>query len=228
VQEVARHGKGPPDPPIVCCCPSTPLSWVNNTNESVTLRYWGRSATTIDGPAIAKVDHSKAVGDLQIGRVCGVLNNCLAIMLVAWVASVLPQTGQSIQTMTASEPGLKETILLVDDEQSVRTIVLKILRRARYNVLEAENGEAALRIAEEHPGKIDLVITDMYMPGLRGREVVERLAPTRPGLRALFISGYADQDARTGVPGGANFLNKPFSGQELANAVEKVLKGPPL
>ena len=130
--------------------------------------------------------------------------------------------------MTASEPGLKETILLVDDEQSVRTIVLKILRRARYNVLEAENGEAALKIAEEHPGKIDLVITDMYMPGLRGREVVERLAPTRPGLRALFISGYADQDARTGVPGGANFLNKPFSGQELANAVEKVLKGPPL
>jgi two-component system cell cycle sensor histidine kinase/response regulator CckA len=75
--------------------------------------------------------------------------------------------------MTASEPGLlKETILLVDDEQSVRAIVLKILRRAHYNVLEAENGEAALRIAEAHPGKIDLVITDMYMPGLRGREVV--------------------------------------------------------
>jgi FixJ family two-component response regulator len=66
----------------------------------------------------------------------------------------------------------------------------------------------------------------MYMPGLRGREVVERLAPLRPGLRALFISGYADQDARTGVPNGANFLNKPFSGQELASAVEKVLKGP--
>jgi len=122
----------------------------------------------------------------------------------------------------------KETILLVDDEQSVRTIVLKILRRAKYNVLEAENGEAALQIAANHPGKIDLVITDMYMPGLRGPEVVERLAPTRPGLRALFMSGYADQDARTGVPLGANFLNKPFSGQELASAVEAVLKGPPI
>jgi len=188
----------------------------------------GWPATTNDGPATRKGQSRQGRRYLQIGRVDGVLNNCLAIMLVAWVASLFPQTGQSIQTMTASEPGLKETILLVDDEQSVRTIVLKILRRARYNVLEAENGEAALRIAEEHPGKIDLVITDMYMPGLRGREVVERLAPTRPGLRALFISGYADQDARTGVPGGANFLNKPFSGQELANAVEKVLKGPPL
>ncbi len=135
-------------------------------------------------------------------------------------------TGPNISSVTGSEPGLKETILLVDDEQSVRAIVLKILRRAHYNVLEAENGEAALRIAEAHKGKIDLVITDMFMPGLRGREVVERLAPTRPGLRALFISGYADQDARTGVPGGANFLNKPFSGKELATAVEKVLKGP--
>ena len=139
---------------------------------------------------------------------------------------LLHPTGHSINTMTAPEPGLKETILLVDDEQSVRAIVLKILRRAHYNVLEAENGETALRIAEAHPGKIDLVITDMYMPGLRGREVVERLAPLRPGLRALFISGYADQDARTGVPNGANFLNKPFSGQELASAVVKVLNGP--
>lgn len=128
--------------------------------------------------------------------------------------------------MTTPQSDSKETILLVDDEQSVRAIVLKILRRARYTVIEAESGEAALEIAEQHKGKIDLVITDMFMPGLRGPEVVERLAPKRPGLRALFMSGYADQDARTGVPAGANFLNKPFSGQELAKAVEAVLKGP--
>jgi CheY-like chemotaxis protein len=130
--------------------------------------------------------------------------------------------------MTTGEKTGPLTILLVDDEDSVRAIVVKILRRAKYNVLEAENGEAAIRIAETHPGKIDVVITDMYMPGLRGREVVERIAPARPGLRALFISGYADQDVRTGVPEGANFLNKPFSGQELSSAVEKVLKGPPI
>src|SRR5438067_8615565 len=131
-----------------------------------------------------------------------------------------------VASMTAPEPDHKETILLVDDEQSVRAIVLKILRRAKYNVLEAENGEAALRISASYPGKIDLVVTDMFMPGLRGPEVVQKIAPTRPGLRALFMSGYADQDARTGVPHGANFLNKPFSGSELAAAVEAVLKGP--
>jgi|SRR2546423_6486192 len=120
------------------------------------------------------------------------------------------------------------TILLVDDEQSVRAIVVKILRRANYNVIEAENGSAAVQIAKAHPGKIDVVLTDMYMPGLRGPEVVQAIAPTRPGLRALFMSGYADQDSRTAVPIGANFLNKPFSGQELTAAVEAALRGPTL
>ena len=118
------------------------------------------------------------------------------------------------------------TILLIDDEQSVRSIVVKILRRANYTVVEAEDGEAALRAAQAHVGKIDIVLTDMYMPGLRGPEVVQALVPICPGLRALFMSGYADQDSRTAVPLGANFLNKPFSGQELTAAVEAVMKGP--
>ena len=128
--------------------------------------------------------------------------------------------------MTSSAENEKGTILLVDDEQAVRSIVLRILRRANYTVLEAESGDAALEIADAHDGPIDLVITDMFMPGLRGPEVIQRLAVKRPGLRALFMSGYADQDARTGVPAGANFLNKPFAGHELAAAVEAALKGP--
>ncbi len=120
------------------------------------------------------------------------------------------------------------TVLLIDDEQSVRSIVLKILRRAKYNVIEAENGDAALKAAADHNGRIDIVVTDMYMPGMRGPEVVDALSKVRPGLRALFMSGYADQDARTAVPEGANFLHKPFSGQDLTGAVEAVLKGPPV
>jgi two-component system, cell cycle sensor histidine kinase and response regulator CckA len=120
------------------------------------------------------------------------------------------------------------TILLVDDEHSVRSIVLKILRRARYNVIAAESGDEALKVAAAHPGKIDVVVTDMYMPGMRGPEVVEALGKVRPGVRALFMSGYADQDGRSAIPQGANFLHKPFSGQELTTAVEAVLKGPSL
>src|SRR5207237_2778374 len=130
--------------------------------------------------------------------------------------------------MTAVKTPIKETILLIDDEESVRAIVLKILRRAHYNVLEAENGDAALKIADAHPGKIDLVITDMFMPGLRGPEVVQKLAQSRPDLRVLFMSGYADQELRTSIPAGANFLNKPFSGADLAKTVEAALKGPPV
>jgi two-component system cell cycle sensor histidine kinase/response regulator CckA len=122
----------------------------------------------------------------------------------------------------------RRTILLVDDEESVRAIVLKILRRANYNVIPAESGQAAIRAAAAHDGKIDLVVSDMYMPGMRGPEVVQALSKLRPGLRALFMSGYTDQDARTAVPHGANFLHKPFSGQELTDAIEAVLRGPPV
>ena len=121
---------------------------------------------------------------------------------------------------------MSKIILLVDDEQSVRAIVVKILRRANYDVLEAEDGAAALRISDSHAGEIDLLISDMYMPGLRGPEVAKALLPKRPGLRVLFMSGYADQDSRSGVPLGANFLNKPFSGKELTAAVEAALDGP--
>ncbi|HEY0529373.1 MAG TPA: response regulator [Gemmatimonadaceae bacterium] len=132
------------------------------------------------------------------------------------------------QRMTSPVPPEKRTILLVDDEHAVRLIVLKILRRANYNVIEASSGEEALKAADAHPGPIDLVVTDMFMPGMRGPEVVQTLRAKRPGLRVLFMSGYADHDPKLGVPFGANFLGKPFSGQELAAAVESALKGNPV
>lgn len=117
------------------------------------------------------------------------------------------------------------TILLVDDEQSVRSIVTKILRRANYTVLEADGGAAALELAESHAEGIDLLITDLYMPGLHGPAVAEKLAAVRPGLKVLFMSGYADNDVvgRTGVPAGANFLQKPFSGEDLTAAVKSAI-----
>jgi DNA-binding NtrC family response regulator len=102
---------------------------------------------------------------------------------------------------------------------------MKILRRANYNVLEADGGVSALALAESHPGKIDLVISDLYMPGLHGPAVAEKLAAVRPGLKVLFISGYADNDVvgRAGVPPGSNFLQKPFSGHDLTTAVTAAL-----
>jgi DNA-binding NtrC family response regulator len=128
--------------------------------------------------------------------------------------------------MKSSDPKTAQgTILLIDDEQSVRSIVMKILQRAKYTVLEAESGEAALEVLESHPEKIDLVVSDLYMPGLSGPDTVKALDAARPGMKVLFMSGYAAQDvvARTGVPGGAQFLQKPFSGQELTAAVKAAI-----
>jgi two-component system, cell cycle sensor histidine kinase and response regulator CckA len=130
--------------------------------------------------------------------------------------------------MAGTPQAERRTILLVDDEEAVRSIVLKILRRANYDVIEARDGTEALAIAGAHKGKIDLVLSDMYMPGMRGPELVSKLLPTLPGIRALFMSGYADPTSRSALPEGANFLHKPFSGQELGAAVEAALAGPPL
>ena len=119
------------------------------------------------------------------------------------------------------------TILLVDDEESVRAVVTKILTRHGHTVLEAEHGADALRMAAGHEGKIDLLISDMYMPGLRGPEIVEKLRPSRPGISVLFMSGYADEDvARSGVAPGTRFLKKPFTVEELSEAVRQALAEP--
>jgi two-component system cell cycle sensor histidine kinase/response regulator CckA len=119
------------------------------------------------------------------------------------------------------------TILLVDDEESVRAIVTKILTRHGHTVLEAEHGADALRLASGYAGKIDLLISDMYMPGLRGPEIAEKLRPSRPAIAVLFMSGYADEDVtRSGVQPGSRFLRKPFTVQELSEAVRKALEEP--
>lgn len=146
----------------------------------------------------------------------------------------LSEQGSKAATGEKKKPATKppestgggKTILLVDDEKSVRAIVVKILARDGHTVLEAEHGAAALRLAESHDGPIDLLITDMYMPGLRGPEIVERLRPTRPVLPVLYMSGYGDEDvARSGVGPGSSFLRKPFTVQEIRDAVRNVLAG---
>src|SRR5256885_339500 len=114
------------------------------------------------------------------------------------------------------------TILLVDDEESVRAIVTKILTKQGHKILEAEHGADAVRLAAGYDGKIDLLITDMYMPGLRGPEIYGKLRETRSDIGVLYMSGYGDEDvARSGVAPESGFLRKPFTVQELGDAVTK-------
>lgn len=114
-----------------------------------------------------------------------------------------------------------ETILIVDDEAEVRSLARDILLDSGYRVLEAENGEQALRVAEEQPDPIHLVLTDVVMPGIDGKELAERLAAIRPYAKMIFMSGRAAEvmgDARELISADT-FLAKPFTPERLLNKV---------
>jgi hypothetical protein len=119
----------------------------------------------------------------------------------------------------------RQTILIVDDEAGIRALVKKILRRERYVVLEAGSAEEAMGVASKHPGRIDLLLTDMMLPGLTGRELAEQMLPDRPELKVVYISGYTDDEgARRGArPPNSKFLQKPFTLEVLVGLVRSAL-----
>ncbi len=118
-----------------------------------------------------------------------------------------------------------ETILLIEDDEAVRTIGSRTLERSGYTVLSAHDGADALRIAATHPGSIDLVVTDVVMPGMRGPELAVRLRAQRPNLRVLFVSGYFEVPRSGAEIGQAEdeFLAKPFAPAELVRRVRTIL-----
>jgi len=142
----------------------------------------------------------------------------------------LPQVdacGVEEEEISVSVGGGGETILVVEDQESVRSFVKAALRHHGYQVIHAGDGDQALSVANLHSRQIDLLLTDVVMPGLNGRELSERLKELRGNLKVLFISGYtADVFAQRGIldPGVA-FLHKPFSQEELVQKVREILDG---
>jgi CheY-like chemotaxis protein len=141
---------------------------------------------------------------------------------------VTEQAEQYTRTPATLEPPRGcETILLVEDAEWVRTLARQILEGAGYRVLEASDPEAAIRLIDaNHNGtKIDLLLTDVVMPGMSGREAAERLTAQKPRLKVLFVSGYTDDAVvRHGVLSAETpFLQKPFTMLALANKVRTVL-----
>jgi signal transduction histidine kinase/CheY-like chemotaxis protein len=121
--------------------------------------------------------------------------------------------------------GGTETILLVEDEEGVRELARDILRASGYAVIEARNGPEALLLSERHQGPLDLLLTDVVMPRMSGRELAERLAPLRPSMSVLYMSGYTDDAIiRHGVLGADTaFLQKPFTPATLVQRVRETL-----
>jgi PAS domain S-box-containing protein len=120
-----------------------------------------------------------------------------------------------------------ETVLLVEDEDAVRALAREVLRRHGYVVLEARHGLDALRIAERHPDTIHLMVTDLVMPHMGGRDLADRLTAVRPQMKVLFMSGYTDHSAmHAHLTPGAVFLQKPFTPEAFARKVRSMLDEP--
>ena len=121
-----------------------------------------------------------------------------------------------------------ETVLLVEDEDGVRALMRQVLHRHGYNVLESRHGGEALLMCERHSGKIDLLLTDVVLEQMSGRELAERLLKVRPEMKVLYVSGYADDAiVHHGVlNAGAAFLQKPFTTEALARKIRYVLDAP--
>jgi CheY-like chemotaxis protein len=122
-------------------------------------------------------------------------------------------------------PNGTETILLVEDEQSLRTIARLFLESKGYTILEAASGPAAIEMARQHTGQIHLLLTDVIMPGMSGRELAEAVAASRAGIKLLYMSGYTDElVTQQGILSpGLHLLEKPFTRESLLSRVRAVL-----
>jgi CheY-like chemotaxis protein len=142
----------------------------------------------------------------------------------------LPRVEEAVDP-TAARPGPPEsaqgheTILLVEDERAVRDLARDVLRAHGYTILEAQHGREALLISEQHAGPIHLLLTDVVMPEMSGRELANRLAPLRPTMPVIYMSGYTDTAVvHHGVlDPGTTFLQKPFTPDALARKIRQVL-----
>ena len=118
-----------------------------------------------------------------------------------------------------------ETILVVEDEHALRQVAKRMLESAGYTVLSAASGEAALSLLARHQGLLDLLFTDVVMPGLGGRDLANRILERYPKMRVLYASGYTDSAiVHQGVLDAAtHFISKPYTGANLQAAVRRVL-----
>jgi two-component system cell cycle sensor histidine kinase/response regulator CckA len=119
-----------------------------------------------------------------------------------------------------------ETVLVVEDEEGVRSLTCRVLHTYGYTVLEAENGGEALLIAEQHPAPVHLLLTDVVLPRMSGLKLAERLVRTQPDLRILYMSGYTDGSIVNHLDPGTAFIQKPFTPDALAQKLREVLDSP--
>jgi CheY-like chemotaxis protein len=147
-------------------------------------------------------------------------------MVKIYLPRLEPEAEETMDPAASSARGT-ETVLVAEDEDGVRELLRKVLTEFGYKVLTARHGRDALMLAGERTGGIDLLVTDVVMPEMSGRELAEALRDRQPNLKVLYISGYTDDEVlQRGISGSeVAFVRKPFTTEELARRVRAVLDG---
>ena len=132
----------------------------------------------------------------------------------------------TLQSPQGERPAGGYTVLVVDDEEPVRQLAIRMLTWSGYQAIEARHGREALAAIEQHTGSVNLVLTDIKMPGMNGRELGRFVEERWPGVPILYMSGFASEVFRGGLlEPGAPFLAKPFTQEDLAAKVRSLLNG---
>ncbi len=139
------------------------------------------------------------------------------------VSTSAPQTTNAVPSPHHADGD--ETLLVVEDEEALRRVAVRILSASGYRVLAAANGDEALQVSAQHPGVIHLLLTDVVMPGMSGRVLAQQLTQMRPDIKVLYMSGYTDNAiVHHGVlDAGTQLLSKPFAATELTRKVRELL-----
>jgi CheY-like chemotaxis protein len=179
-----------------------------------------RPARRDSKPAVvADLDEARAIAEQAGGRV--------DIEMVPGTGRVCRAYFPAVDPAELEKPDKgHETVLLVDDTDALREMMQRVLAGFGYQVLVARDGAEALSVSEEHHGQIDLLISDVVMPGIGGPELAIRLRMRRPTIRVLLMSGYDEHSLGAGGAGYASFIAKPFRPETLAQKVRAVLDSP--
>jgi CheY-like chemotaxis protein len=139
-----------------------------------------------------------------------------------------PSQAEDDGTGVVEEPGGAGTVMVVEDEEAVRTLASRVLRAKGYRVLEAASADLALAILGGSRDPIDLLLTDVVMPGMSGPALAQRLVTRHPTLRVLYMSGDAEEaiERQGSLPAGGDLLEKPFTADQLARRVRAAIAGP--
>jgi len=216
-----------------------PGSWVMLTVSDTGCGMDAETQSHIFEPFFTTKKQGKGTG-LGLATVYGVVKQSGGFIYVysevghgttfkVYLPEVTSDVEREAEKTVVAPPRGSETILFVEDEESVRELVRDYLAGTGYHVLEAVDGVQALEVAAAHQGAIQILVTDVVMPRLSGRELASRMAAQRPNIKILFISGYTDDSIfRHGVlEGGVAYLQKPFNLKAIAQKIREVLDGTP-